>query len=235
MCPNITYLALFGGYGLDTDLRSVWQSILKSLSSDPLPGDPPSLLGLYAASGSEKPGAAQRYIQQVEEYFAALEVDLSCRVVNQGDSPMNNPGDFPVLLLGGDFDRTVQFLAGDRRPSKLVTLAGSTAAVGELAVQPGDDRVVLRAASGLLPGLIVLPFFDWLSGDLLAGIEAQRPDSLTLLGIDRSAALVYQNGTWQVTGAGSVSIKPPGGEFVSISAGRHSLLDHLPPPSIVSD
>ncbi len=226
MCPNITYLALFGGVGLDADLRPVWQSILASL-----PGDPPSLLGLYAVSGSQKPGAAQRYIQQVEEYFAALEVDLTCRVVDQDDAPLSDPGGLPVLLLGGDLDRTVQFLAGDCRPSVLITLAGPTAAVGDLAVQPGDDHIDLCAASGLLPGVIILPFFDWLSAALLEQVEAQHPESHTLLGIDRSAVLIYQDRTWQVVGSGKVSIKPPGGDLVSIGAGRHSLLDHLPPPT----
>jgi hypothetical protein len=81
--------------------------------------------------------------------------------------------------------------------------------------------------------LIVLPFFDWLPGPLIGQIEAQQPGSLTLLGIDRLAALVYQNGAWKVIGSGKVSVRPPGGEFVSVGAG-HPLPDFLPPPRLSS-
>jgi hypothetical protein len=227
MCPEIPTLVLFGGYGLEADLRPVWLSIFASL-----PGDPPSILGLYALPGDQKPGVAQRHIQQFEEYFASLDVDLACQLINPADALPLPDASHSLLLLGGDFDLSSDLLTAGNPFSSLIALAESTAAAGEIAIHPGDQGIDLREASGLLPGLIVLPFFDWLSGSLIARIEAQQPGSITLLGIDRLAALVYQNGVWQVIGSGKVSIKLPGGEFVSIGA-DHPLPDDLLPPSIV--
>jgi hypothetical protein len=226
MCPEIPTLVLFGGYGLEADLRPVWQSIFASL-----PGDPLSILGLYALPADQKPGVAQRHIRQFEEYFASLDVDLACRLIGHGDALPLPPAGHSLLLLGGAFDLSVDLLSAGRPFPALITLAESTAAAGEIAIHPGDQGIDLREASGLLPGVIVLPFFDWLSAALLEQIEEQRSQSLTLLGIDRLAALVCQDGAWKVIGSGKVSIKPPGGDLVSTGAGR-PLPDDLLPPSI---
>jgi hypothetical protein len=141
MYPAIPTLVLFGGYGLEADLRPVWQSIFETM-----PGDLTSILGLYAVPAAQKPGGAQRHIQQFEEYFAPLGVDLVCRLIGPGDALSLPDAGHSLILLGGDFDLSVDLLASGCPFSALIALAESTAAAGEIAVHPVDQEIDIREA-----------------------------------------------------------------------------------------
>jgi cyanophycinase-like exopeptidase len=59
---------------------------------------------------------------------------------------------------------------------------------------------------GLVPGLVIIPHYDAIPETLVAPLTLAAPKGALVVGIDENTALVGHNGTWQVQGAGRVTV-----------------------------
>jgi cyanophycinase-like exopeptidase len=57
-----------------------------------------------------------------------------------------------------------------------------------------------------LPGVVILPHFDEMSGWLVDTVKIVLAANLTVIGIDGNTALVCSNGSYQVAGSGGVMV-----------------------------
>lgn len=59
---------------------------------------------------------------------------------------------------------------------------------------------------GLVPGLVVIPHYDAIPEMLVAPLFRAAPKGALVVGIDEKTALVGRDGSWQVQGAGRVTV-----------------------------
>ncbi len=126
-----------------------------------------------------------------------------------------------IYFSGGDPGHIVATLDGSpfweavlERHNAGAILAGSSAGAmmfGESTFVPtarGPDgfpiKMTVRAALGLVPGVIVAPHFDILPKRLVDMWASLVPPGHRLLGIDEDTALIRSNPTWVVRGRGRV-------------------------------
>ena len=64
-----------------------------------------------------------------------------------------------------------------------------------------------RASFALLPDAIVVPHYDEFPEVMVSLIFGRRPQGTYLIGVDRNTALVGLDHTWQVLGAGRVTVR----------------------------
>ena len=64
---------------------------------------------------------------------------------------------------------------------------------------------------GLLPGVVIAPHFNRMTGERLQGYREGMPPDYTLVGVDEHTAAVGAGSQWQVLGRGGVSVFRNGG------------------------
>jgi cyanophycinase len=71
----------------------------------------------------------------------------------------------------------------------------------------GRPRIVgWEPALGLVPGVVVVPHYDAVPEALLLLLFLQAPRGTAILGIDEDTAFLGRDGSWQVMGAGRVTV-----------------------------
>lgn len=122
-----------------------------------------------------------------------------------------------VYLTGGDPGLLVQTLAGSRVWDGVAeawrrgaALGGSSAGAMALCewtlVMARWPRHTARRAApalGLVPGTAVLPHYQTMGSRWSVD---ERPERLTLLGLDERTAAVWHDGGWRAVGAGAVTV-----------------------------
>lgn len=135
-----------------------------------------------------------------------------------------------VYLTGGDPGLLAQTLRGSRVWAAVVdawrggaALAGSSAGAMALcewtlvmARWPRHHERRLEDALDLVPGTAVLPHYETMGSRW--SVE-QRPDGMTLLGIDERTAAVWDGAGWHAAGAGAVTVIA-GAETARFEAGE---------------
>ena len=135
-----------------------------------------------------------------------------------------------LYLTGGDPGLLVQTLKGSRVWAAMVdawrggaALAGSSAGAMALcrwslvmARWPRHHERRPVEALGVVPGAAVLPHYERM-GSRWEVVD--RPDGLTLLGIDERTAAVWDGAGWRAAGAGSVVVIA-GGETATFTPGQ---------------
>lgn len=192
---------------------------------------------LPTAAGLEDPGSPARWAQMGLEHFARLGAQVEAVPIlvreHAGDPRwlhLLDRADF-VYFSGGDPRHLVETMAGTpaweairRRHRAGAVLAGCSAGAMSFCGLTASPRAMAAQQEapwtpglGLLPGLIVLPHFDRMSGfvgpDALNRIARAVPARKTLLGIDEETALVrwsqaHEPGEpeqWHVMGRQAVS------------------------------
>ena len=122
-----------------------------------------------------------------------------------------------LYLTGGDPGLLAQTLAGSRVWAAVqeawhrgAALGGSSAGAMALcqwtlvmARWPRHERRRAAPALGLVPGTAVLPHYETLGSRWSVD---DRPDGLTLLGLDERTAAVWDGQGWHAAGAGAVTV-----------------------------
>ena len=125
-----------------------------------------------------------------------------------------------VYLSGGKPGHLSDALVGSPLGDAIVAahdrgaiLAGCSAGAMTLAERHFDFRrrrlfwpIRWRRGLDLVPGVTVIPHYDAFPEPVSAMILLQAPRGLTTLGIDEDTALVGRDGSWQVVGAGRVTV-----------------------------
>ena len=159
------------------------------------------------------------------EHFAALGADpVAVMVLNKEDAHDDKwvraiDGADWIYFSGGSPGHIVETLEGSpfwtavlRRLEDGAILAGSSAGammLGQTTFVPtarGPDgfptEMRTRAATGLVPNVIVVPHFDILPRRLLEMWTTLWPAGHRMLGIDEDTAIVKDDGAWSVVGKG---------------------------------
>ena len=76
-----------------------------------------------------------------------------------------------------------------------------------------------QAAFGLIPNAIIVPHYNEFPEVMVNLMFGRRPAGSFLIGVDARTALIGLNGTWQVGGAGRVSVRH-GREMRRYTAGQ---------------
>ncbi len=232
-------LALLGGEGLRHDSRGLWQRLASSH------GQPARAVIVPAALGGQAVGAAERHTGLAQETLAGW--DIAAEVV-AGPERLDALHDAGLIALpGGDARTLIESLAGSDEWNAILeahahgaalAAAGSSAmglgAVAFAPPKPGPetlDDLSYEAVDGLglLPGLAILPYFNWLQETLVRRITALCPPGTWLVGIDDQAALIATGRGWHADGLGQVTIWQPGGRAQVVDAGQSLPADLLPP------
>ncbi|MGB4677124.1 MAG: Type 1 glutamine amidotransferase-like domain-containing protein [Aggregatilineales bacterium] len=244
---NQGQLVLLGGEGLRADMRALWEGL-----GMPRPAPERRVVIVPAALAGEKVGTPERHAglagETLQRWGIPTEVALIVSPEDANDDELIEPlrQASAVYLPGGDARATVEVLAGSaawrlirqvhRAGTTLVAASGAAVALGEMAFAPRQpapptlDALSYETFSGLglLPGVVVLPYFSWLQEPLVRQVEALCPTGVTLAGLDDQAALIAAGGEWHVTGLGTVTIWQKGQRRYVIDAGRSVPADLLP-------
>lgn len=168
-----------------------------------------------------------RAVATAQAWFASLGlqvVELPLRTRRQGADraivELARSGRF-FYLAGGDPGLVVRLLENTPAWSAILyawqegaVLAGSSAGAMALgswtllrARHPGDARRDARPALGVVPGLAVAPHFETFGHRWVPeALPAVRAAGGRIAGIDERTAAVWQDGSWQVHGAGGVTV-----------------------------
>jgi cyanophycinase len=118
------------------------------------------------------------------------------------------PGHLSTSLVGSPVGEAI--LAAHARGA---ILAGCSAGAMTLADRHFDFRrrrlfwpIRWRHGLDLLPGVSVIPHYDAFPEPMSAMLVLQAPRGVTTLGIDEDTALIGREGSWQVHGAGRVTV-----------------------------
>jgi cyanophycinase len=125
-----------------------------------------------------------------------------------------------VYLSGGKPGHLTRSLLGTRVGDALLgahargaALAGCSAGAMMLAASQFDFRarrllwpLAWREGLGVVPMTTVIPHYDFWPEAFSATIVLQAPRGMTTLGVDEETAAVGRDGSWQVQGAGRVTV-----------------------------
>jgi cyanophycinase-like exopeptidase len=239
---------MLGGEGMDSGL---WSAVLGAL----LPGGPARVVVVPSALAGQKVGTPERRAGLLADAIAPHggEVDI-IPILTDGaeDSALIARLEMAdlIALTGGEVRSLVEVLSGSRAWEAILRSVGAGAALaaaGGAAVGlcadayapvepvPGelsDLAFEPVAGLGLLRGLVVLPFFNWLQTEVASRIEDLTPPGSTLLGLGAGTAMTLGTSGWRVVGEGNATIWRKGGPRQVIRPGE-SIPDHLIPPNAV--
>jgi cyanophycinase len=186
----------------------------------------PRVAILPTASWPDGEEVFRRWASMGAEHFAALGAEVEAVLVRDrfdaedeahvqaiGEADLiylsgGKPGHLTNALVGSPVGDAL--LAAHRRGA---TLAGCSAGAMTLTDRHWDFRkrrllwpVRWHAGLGLVPGATVIPHYDAFPEPMSAMLVLQAPRGLATLGIDEETALVGRDGSWQVVGAGRVTV-----------------------------
>lgn len=242
-------LALLGGEGLRADPGTLWRA-LAALR----PGGVKRLVVIPAALSAHRTGAPERRAALAAEVLDGLGFRVEAAPVHSradAEDPAATraiAGADACLLTDGRPDALAETLRGTglwhalldawRGGCLLAAAGGAATGLAEVSFRPTEpppealDELAYQPTGGLgvLRGMVVLPFAGWLQRELVARIETILPPDTALVEIDEAAALVFDGVSWQVLGAGSVAVTPPGRPVRHVPAGQPLPDGFLPPP-----
>lgn len=166
----------------------------------------------WAAMGAEHFGALGAEVEPVlvRDRFDADD-DAAAQAIGEADL---------VYLSGGKPGHLTESLVGSRVGDAIAAahergaaLVGCSAGAMTLAARHFDFRIRRmfwplrwRDSLSLVPSATVIPHYDHWPEALTALFVLQAPRDLVTLGIDEDTAAVGRNGSWQVQGAGRVTV-----------------------------
>ena len=203
---------LLGGEGLRPNVTSLWDQIREMATSTD------SAISLvYAGVSPQNRNQHERRIKSTIQALTRLNV-----AVKVLDTNTANPAEITgiVYLSGTDPVAIVESLSVTPlwdticSPERLVIVSsGASVAIGERTFAPvapyppalNDLAFQVTAGLGMIPGIMVLPYFGWLQ-DIIIEKLADLASDLWLVGIDDQAALIIHRHNWEVAGLGTVTI-----------------------------
>lgn len=212
-------LALLGGEGLRSQSAPLWQAMVEMSSvTHPEIAVIPVALSTLPLSQFER--RTQITCKQLGEFGFATTLFSP----DADSQPLNSTG--LVYLPGGDQRAVVQSLQNSALWSEiisptshvkaLIASGGSAVAFGDRIFAPtkpypaalDDLEFEISPGLGLLPNIVILPYFSWLQDAVITKIRDLAPTSV-LLGIDDQAALISDPHGWHVMGLGIIAIYRP--------------------------
>jgi cyanophycinase len=186
----------------------------------------PRVAILPTASWPDGEEVFRRWASMGAEHFGALGAEVEAVLVRdrfdaEDGAHVQAIGEADLIYLsGGKPGHLTRTLVGSPVGDALVaanrrgaTLAGCSAGAMTLTDRHWDFRkrrlfwpVRWQAGLGLVPGATVIPHYDALPEPMSAMLVLQAPRGLATLGIDEETALVGRDGSWQVAGAGRVTV-----------------------------
>jgi cyanophycinase len=168
----------------------------------------------------------RRWAAMGSEHFAALGAEVEPvlvrdRIDADDDAAAQAIGEADLVYLsGGKPGHLTKSLLGTRVGAAIVAahergaaLAGCSAGAMSLAARHFDFRMRRmlwplrwRDSLSLVPSATVIPHYDHFPEALSALFVLQAPRNLVTLGIDEDTAAIGRNGSWQVQGAGRVTV-----------------------------
>lgn len=212
-------IALLGGEGLRSQSASLWDAMrsLAGINESHLAVLPVALSSHPLSQFERRTDITRKQLSEFGFTTTLLSPDELAPSIN---------GTNIVYLPGGDQRAVVQSLQSTKlwhsllAPSSSVKLliasGGAAVALGDRSFAPvkpypaslDELEFEMLSGLGLLPNLIILPYFSWLQDEVLSKIRALAPESV-LLGIDDQAVLVSDPTGWHVMGLGIVSVFHP--------------------------
>ena len=206
-------IVLLGGEGLRPDASGLWDSILQ------MEKNTRKTISLIHASsqGSRNISQQERRIKIAVD--ALIHLGITAHVIDAASANVSDVADM-VYLTGTSPPVIVDSLAGtDIRdsicsPQRLLIASSSAAvAIGEHIFTPLEpfpaalDDLTFQVSSGLglIPGIMILPYFSWLQDIVIERISKLIPN-LWLVGIDDQAALIIHYDRWEIAGLGTVTL-----------------------------
>jgi cyanophycinase len=186
----------------------------------------PRVAILPTASWPDGEEVFQRWASMGAEHFAALGAEVEPVLVrdrfdadDEGHVQAIGEADL-IYLSGGKPGHLTRSLVGSPVGDALVaahrrgaTLAGCSAGAMTLAARHWDTRrrrlfwpLRWRDGFGMVPGATVIPHYDAFPEAMAALLVLQAPRGVVTLGIDEETALIGRDGSWQVQGAGRVTV-----------------------------
>ncbi len=205
-------IVLLGGEGLQPDATRLWDRILKMGNRTNM-----AISLLYAGIDPQENIQHERRIRSTIDAFAHLNM-----TANVLDTDTRNPPEIAgtVYLSGTNPFAIVESLTTSALWSAicssnrlLIVSSGASVAVGERSFAPvapfpaglSDLTFHVNPGLGMIPGIMVLPYFGWLQDVVIEKIATLAAD-LWLVGIDDQAALIIHHNSWEVAGLGNVTI-----------------------------
>lgn len=188
----------------------------------------PRVVVIPTASWPDGEDVFRRWAAMGVEHFRRLGAEVEALAVRDaGDA--HHPGNVQavgeadlIYFSGGKPDHLLRTLDGSpmwaaalAAHARGAVLAGCSAGAMVLAGRQVRFRrrlpfMVLpmrwEAALAVVPGIAVLPHYDRIPEPVSALIALQAPRGIQVLGIDEDTALVGRDGSWQVHGAGRVTV-----------------------------
>ncbi|MBA2381729.1 MAG: Type 1 glutamine amidotransferase-like domain-containing protein [Chloroflexi bacterium] len=186
----------------------------------------PRVAILPTASWPDGEEVFRRWASMGVEHFAALGAEVEPVLVRdrfdaEDRAHVQAIGEADLIYLsGGKPGHLTETLVGSPVGAALVaahrrgaTLVGCSAGAMALAARHWDVRkrrmfwpLRWRDALGLVPGVTVIPHYNAFPEPMAAMVVLQAPRGLATLGVDEDTALVGRDGSWQVQGAGRVTV-----------------------------
>jgi cyanophycinase len=186
----------------------------------------PRVAILPTASWPDGEEVFRRWASMGTEHFSALGAEVEAVLVRDrfdaddgahvqaiGEADLiylsgGKPGHLTESLVGSPVGAAL--MAAHRRGA---TLVGCSAGAMALAARHWDFRkrrmfwpLRWREGLDLVPGATVIPHYDAFPEPMSAMVVLQAPRGVATLGIDEDTALVGRDGSWQVHGAGRVTV-----------------------------
>jgi cyanophycinase len=186
----------------------------------------PRVVILPTASWPDGEDVFRHWVEMGTEHFTALGAEVEPvfvrdRLDADDDAPVQAIGEADLVYLsGGKPGHLTDSLLGTRVGDALVAahargaaLVGCSAGAMILASRQFDFRarrllwpLRWRDSLDLVPSATVIPHYDAWPEALSAAFVLQSPRGLATLGIDEETAAIGRDGSWQVQGAGRVTV-----------------------------
>jgi len=205
-------IVLLGGEGLRPDSSELWNRIFSMSKSHQK-----AISFVYAGVDPKDTSQRQRRLKSMFDALTDLGMETKLLDISDGGLPGSEE---MVYLSGINQPSIVDNLAGTTLwkaiciPERLLIVSsGVSVAVGEQAFAPiapypaalDELEFSVNSGLGLIPGVMILPYFGWLPDFVIERIAELVPD-LWLIGIDDQAALILHDDQWEVAGLGTVTV-----------------------------
>ncbi|MFI5262606.1 MAG: Type 1 glutamine amidotransferase-like domain-containing protein [Candidatus Limnocylindrales bacterium] len=164
-----------------------------------------------AEMGRQHFGALGAEVETVRVYGRAeADDEIAAQAVGEADLVYlcgGHPMHLYEALAGTAVGRALR--AGHRRGTVIIASGAAAMVLADRQPHVMRGRPVPRGwtpALGLLPRIALIPAYDALPEALMMTVVLMPPRSGVVLGLDRQTALVGRDGTWQVEGAGRLTI-----------------------------